>query len=183
MHCAYASPNTGEHQVNKQQFKAIAHEYRELNFKAHANAAYHICTARNCACHDYKERHTGWQWRIAQQHGEGMATRLRRMFDGRKFSLPPVSAKAEKAVREYWGKKERQSILNVARAQIAQKFEGTVEPAFDNDFSDLEALDWATNSAPPVRHGAAGVNPSSSNTNAGAWGAVPFVCSITGDPS
>lgn len=160
--------------MNRAQFRTAFHEFREVNFSARRSAGNHICTARNCACRDVdRDPHAGWQWRIAQFHGEGMATRLRRMIDRRKFSLPPVSAKAEKAVREYWGKKERQSILNVARAQIAQKFEGRPEP------------DWPTSSTAPVQHRAAGGTSflRSSNTPASAGAVVPFVCSLYGDAS
>lgn len=169
--------------MNRAQFKAISHEYRALNLAARVNSADHVCTARNCACKDsYQERHTGWQWHIAQQHGEAMATRIAKMFAWRfRKPAPTISQRLQNRYAYYWTKKSRRAALNVAMARCDELFG---KSPIQSALSDLEALDWATKSAPPVRHGAAGVNPSSSNTNAGAWGAVPlYVCSITGDPS
>ena len=155
--------------MNRQQFKAISHDYRELNFKAHTSS--HICTARNCSCSDsYLERHTGWQWRIAQQHGEGMATRLANMFAWARRPMAPMQRQTlRNALERYWEKKQRRAEMNVALAMIDQKFRGVEVPQFPT--------------AARVSHGDTDVNLSRSNTNAGSRVAVPFVCAMYGDPS
>ena len=107
--------------MNRAEFKAISHEYRELNFKAHSSS--HICTARNCSCRDeHLYRHTGWQWRIAQQHGEAMATRIARMFGTRKTTHSMRSHRLEQRIENYWHQKNRQSVLNVAKARCIELF-------------------------------------------------------------
>lgn len=108
--------------MNRAEFKAISHEYRELNFKAHSSS--HICTARNCSCRDeHLYRHTGWQWRIAQQHGEAMATRIARMFDWRyRNPTPTISPILSNALNDLRMRRARRAAMKSALARCDELF-------------------------------------------------------------
>lgn len=108
--------------MTREQFKAISHDYRAVDFAAN-KPSNHICTARNCSCrNDHLRRHTGWQWRIAQQHGEGMATRIARMFDTRKDPQLPTSHRLDQALGRYWNKKNREAILEYTKVRCKELF-------------------------------------------------------------
>lgn len=148
--------------MNRTQFKLAHHEFRELNFKARTNTANHICTARNCACNDWRERHVGLQWHIAQQHGEGMATRLLKMLMTRKApSKPVMSWETQVRIGFIKDKKKRIRVIRDILNRIDAKF-----PKLNPAISDLV------------------VNPPCSNTSGRAEVAdLLEVCSISGDAS
>lgn len=108
--------------MNKHQYRKARKDFR------FANSAYGwdhgIATARNS--HDYhatrNSRLTGWNWRIAQQFGEGTATTMWRIFTTQRFGDHAMSCTLQQRLQRYWEKKQRTAILNVALARCDELY-------------------------------------------------------------